>query len=191
MNQTQGHSAAGRIMSMKYANYTMGNRIHDYPACSAVPQPNLPPRAPTWGTNQQKKKEGIWYWRLNWCQVSQISETLRSDPQDLWPRLWPLNPSSTEVKTTGATHVLHVLHVLCLHVMLRPFHQRKEINRVLAPEEFSDSEYREKLYFLRIAWGIVNWALILLLLSWTTPPPVAVRKQPERLRKQNPCGEPT
>jgi len=42
----QGHSAAGRIMSMKNFIVTIGNRTRDLPACSAVPQPTAPPRAP-------------------------------------------------------------------------------------------------------------------------------------------------
>ena len=40
---TPGHSAAGRIMSLKNSNDTIGNRTSDLPACSAVPQPNSPP----------------------------------------------------------------------------------------------------------------------------------------------------
>jgi hypothetical protein len=35
----QGHSAARRIMSMKNSNDTIGNRIRNLSACSAVPQP--------------------------------------------------------------------------------------------------------------------------------------------------------
>jgi hypothetical protein len=31
---------------MKNSSDTMGNRIRDLPACSAVPQPTVPPRAP-------------------------------------------------------------------------------------------------------------------------------------------------
>jgi len=31
---------------MKKSNDTIGNRTRDLPACSAVPQPNAPPRAP-------------------------------------------------------------------------------------------------------------------------------------------------
>jgi hypothetical protein len=46
LRQPQGHSAAGRIMSMKNFNDTIGNRTHDLPACSAIPQPTAPPRAP-------------------------------------------------------------------------------------------------------------------------------------------------
>jgi len=42
----QGHSAAGRIMSMKNFNDTIGNRTRDLPACSAVPQPTAPLRVP-------------------------------------------------------------------------------------------------------------------------------------------------
>ena len=46
----RGHSAAGRIMSMKNSNDTIGNRTHDLPSCSAVPQPTAPPRAPNYDT---------------------------------------------------------------------------------------------------------------------------------------------
>jgi hypothetical protein len=41
----QGHIAAGRIMSMKNLNDTIGNRSRDLPASSAVPQPTAPPAA--------------------------------------------------------------------------------------------------------------------------------------------------
>jgi len=40
-----GHSAAGRITSMKISNDTIGNITRDVPACSAVPQPDAPPPA--------------------------------------------------------------------------------------------------------------------------------------------------
>ena len=43
LSQTQGHRAAGRIMSMKNSNYNIGNRTRDLLACSAVPQPTEPP----------------------------------------------------------------------------------------------------------------------------------------------------
>jgi len=46
LSQPQGHSAAGRIMSMKNSNDTIGNRTRDLPTCSAVPQPTALPRAP-------------------------------------------------------------------------------------------------------------------------------------------------
>jgi hypothetical protein len=39
MSRPQGHTAAGRIMSMKNSNDTIGNRSRDLPDCSAVPQP--------------------------------------------------------------------------------------------------------------------------------------------------------
>jgi len=45
LSPTQGHSAAGRIMSMKNSNH-IGNRTRVLSACSAAPQPNAPPRAP-------------------------------------------------------------------------------------------------------------------------------------------------
>jgi hypothetical protein len=38
LNQPQGHSAAGRIMSIN-ANDTIGNRFRDLPICSVVPHP--------------------------------------------------------------------------------------------------------------------------------------------------------
>jgi hypothetical protein len=46
LRQSQGHSAAGSVMSMKNSNDNFGNRTLDLPACSAVPQPTAPPRAP-------------------------------------------------------------------------------------------------------------------------------------------------
>ena len=36
---------AERIMSMKNSSDNIGNRTRDLPACSAVPQPTVPPRA--------------------------------------------------------------------------------------------------------------------------------------------------
>ena len=46
LSRPQGHSAAGRIMSMKNSNDTIGNRTRELPTCSAVPQPTAPPRTP-------------------------------------------------------------------------------------------------------------------------------------------------
>jgi len=46
LSRPQYHSGARRIMSMKISNDTMGNRTRDIPACSALPQPTAPPRAP-------------------------------------------------------------------------------------------------------------------------------------------------
>ena len=42
MSQAQGHSAVGRIMSMKYSNDTIGNRTRDLPDCSAVRSTTYP-----------------------------------------------------------------------------------------------------------------------------------------------------
>jgi len=41
-----GHSVAGRIISKNKTNDNIGNRTHDLPACSAVPQQTAPPRVP-------------------------------------------------------------------------------------------------------------------------------------------------
>jgi len=46
LSQPQGHSAAGRIMSMKNLNDSIGNQTRDLPDCSAVPQPTVSPRTP-------------------------------------------------------------------------------------------------------------------------------------------------
>ena len=46
-------------MSMKKSNDTIGNRTHDLPACSAVPQPTAPPRAPAWNVVVQGKRAAL------------------------------------------------------------------------------------------------------------------------------------
>jgi len=46
LSQPQGHSAAGKITSMKNSNDTIANRTRNLPACSTVPQPTVPPHAP-------------------------------------------------------------------------------------------------------------------------------------------------
>ena len=46
LSQPQDHNVAGRIMSMKYSNDTIGIQTRDFPACSAVPQPTAPPHVP-------------------------------------------------------------------------------------------------------------------------------------------------
>jgi len=58
LSQPQGHSAAGRIMSMKNSNDTIGNRTPDIRTCSAVPQPTAPPRA---SSKENKKKKFFLY----------------------------------------------------------------------------------------------------------------------------------
>jgi hypothetical protein len=45
LSRPQGHSAAGRMISMKNSNDTIGNQTRDLPACSAVPQPTAAPAA--------------------------------------------------------------------------------------------------------------------------------------------------
>jgi hypothetical protein len=45
LNRPQGHSAAGRIMSMINSNDTIGNRTRDLPTCSIVPKPTVLPAA--------------------------------------------------------------------------------------------------------------------------------------------------
>jgi len=42
LSPLRARSAAGRIMSMKISNDTIGNRTRDLPVSSAVPQPTAP-----------------------------------------------------------------------------------------------------------------------------------------------------
>jgi len=65
----QGHSAVGRIMSMKNSNYTIGNRTRDLPACNAVPQTTAPPRAPTVTEYKQNVNVNttLWYLGIQCC----------------------------------------------------------------------------------------------------------------------------
>ena len=46
-SRPQSHSAAGKIQSLKNPNEQIGNRISEFLACSALPQPPLPARTPT------------------------------------------------------------------------------------------------------------------------------------------------
>ena len=46
LNQPRGHSAVGSVMSTKNSSDNIWNRTRDLPACSAVPQPTVPPRTP-------------------------------------------------------------------------------------------------------------------------------------------------
>jgi hypothetical protein len=41
----KSNSAAGRIRSIEKSDDLIGNRTHDFPACSIVPQPTTLPRA--------------------------------------------------------------------------------------------------------------------------------------------------
>jgi hypothetical protein len=45
MSRPKGHSTAGKIISIKNCNDTIGNRTRYLAACSPVPQPTAPPRA--------------------------------------------------------------------------------------------------------------------------------------------------
>jgi hypothetical protein len=120
LSRPQGHSAAGRIMSMKHANDTIGNRTRGLPTYSAVPPPGA--------QSSRKNNDKIWYCLLHWRQNWKFRESLRPDPQDLESCRWPLNPSSTEVKTSRATIVLPSATSChkARHLNLT-FHKRKEI----------------------------------------------------------------
>ena len=63
LNETQDHSAAGRIVSMNANSIdNIGNRIRDLPACSAVPEPTAPPRtSPEYSTVMKYPQTGGCY----------------------------------------------------------------------------------------------------------------------------------
>ena len=54
LSRPQDHRVAERVMSLKNSKDTIENRIHDFQACSAVPQPTAPPRAPIWVSTWSK-----------------------------------------------------------------------------------------------------------------------------------------
>jgi len=51
LSRPKGHSRAGKTISMKNSNDTIGNRTRDLAACSPVPQPTAPPRADSYFVN--------------------------------------------------------------------------------------------------------------------------------------------
>jgi len=56
LSQPQGHSAAGKIMSMKNSIDNIGNRTRELPACSAVPQPTAHRVPPNLFNSKRKRK---------------------------------------------------------------------------------------------------------------------------------------
>ena len=63
LSQPQGHSVAGRIISMKNSYDTIRNRTHDLPVCSAVPQPTAQPCNPhTFSVLHVNTRCNVMYW---------------------------------------------------------------------------------------------------------------------------------
>jgi hypothetical protein len=58
LSRPQGHSAAGKIMSMKNSSDVNRNRTRDLPACSTMPQQNAPPRTPNYEATVCKRLGG-------------------------------------------------------------------------------------------------------------------------------------
>jgi len=57
--QPQGHSTAGRIMSMKNSNDIIGNGTRDLPTWNAVPQPTALLRIPLVSVNPAKLRSEV------------------------------------------------------------------------------------------------------------------------------------
>jgi len=70
LSQPQGYSATETIMSMKNSIDTIGNRTRDLPACSAVPQPTAPTRAPCGSVSVFIKKNVDFHPLLNFVAMS-------------------------------------------------------------------------------------------------------------------------
>jgi len=79
LSQPQGHSAAGRSMSMKNSNDIIGNQTRDLHTCSAVLQATALLRVPAWQESYIKiqrlnalfyvSKENVHCWWLTGSQV--------------------------------------------------------------------------------------------------------------------------
>jgi len=61
LSRPQGHSTAGRIMSVKNSIDTIGNRTRNFPVCNSIPQPTEPPRAPIANLEHQADVHGTGY----------------------------------------------------------------------------------------------------------------------------------
>ena len=101
----QGHSAAGRIKSMKNSIDTIGNWICDLPACSAVTQPTAPRRVLriealdlisvgfyyrsrnrakiAWSDKRWPKQLWLWNWSKWLCRDWTINNKDRKNPSQL------------------------------------------------------------------------------------------------------------
>jgi hypothetical protein len=87
LSQPQGHSAAGRIMTMKNSD-TNGNRTCDLPGCSALPWPTAPPQVQlitstdkfqllriTFNTDYILSQKDVYrkdYSCFYWCKISNL-----------------------------------------------------------------------------------------------------------------------
>jgi hypothetical protein len=100
---------------MKNSSDNIGNRTRDLPACSAVPQPTAPPRAPhTTGTRENKEPKTITQVRLDLQQAR-----IRKQETDLHtdatshppPRLTPqLHSGRTKASHSSVHYTYGRLH---------------------------------------------------------------------------------
>jgi hypothetical protein len=68
LSRHQGHSATGRITSMKNSNDTIGNRNLDLTVSSAMSQPTAPPRAPS--RIRRLRKQNLAATKNNGCKCN-------------------------------------------------------------------------------------------------------------------------
>ena len=85
LSQTQGHRTAGRSVSMKNFNDTIGNRTRDLLACSAVPQPIAPPRAPSHIIHSRPKSYNL---HINVCESHHTIHRLSKSFIHILSKVW-------------------------------------------------------------------------------------------------------
>jgi len=89
LSQPQGHGAARRIMSKKNSIDTIGNQTRDLPACSAVPQPTAPPRAPA-NENTDFKLHNIMMWTHFQLHIPSVWASLLTYTALMWQINWQI-----------------------------------------------------------------------------------------------------
>ena len=100
MSQLQRHRAAGRIISMKISNDTIGNRTSDLTVCTAVPQPIAPPRTPFIIISRYRllATVNLLLWH---CYVTRCAKRGKTHPE--YSRIWNVTDSSSKRERHAAT----------------------------------------------------------------------------------------
>jgi len=90
LRRPQLYNAAGRIMSMKNSNDSVGDRTLDLPACSGVPQPTASPRAPSSNNRCQywMEKCAVWGAELFVCNTPEFIQGNCGKLRIIFIRIW-------------------------------------------------------------------------------------------------------
>jgi hypothetical protein len=115
LSRPQIQSAAGRIMSMKDSNDTIENRFRNLTVCSAVPQPNAPPRATVYRLYEVNIKKGLLFLVSRFSRKGsnvgngpsigqRLTDQLHMTSDYISKQLKPLNTESVII-TTNSFHL--------------------------------------------------------------------------------------